>query len=145
MNVFQLEYDSRLRQWKDLRLYIRGLPLETVCVEVDRWWQQAPTITYHLHWADSDNWPDPWTMLSENTYCTLTRAIGVCYTLLLSDIHDVHLIMATDSCCEDHNLVVVGHAKYVTNYWPNSVLSTNLHDFTIIRELPIEVLKQKIS
>ena len=141
MNCFQSTYDHRLREWKNLRLVARGLPLDQVCVEVDRWWQQAPLITHHLHWADNENWPDPWSILSENIYCPLTRAIGMCYTLFLSDIYDVQLVQATDEQCEEHNLVLVGHAKYVINYWPNSVLSTTLSNFKVIRTISLDSIK----
>lgn len=141
MNCFQSTYDHRLREWKNLRLIVRGLPLDQACVEVDRWWQQAPLINHHLHWADNENWPDPWSILSENIYCPLTRAIGMCYTLFLSDIHDVQLVLATDEQCEEHNLVLVGHAKYVINYWPNSVLSTTLTNFKINRTISLDSIK----
>lgn len=140
MNPFQLPYDHRLREWKNLRLVIRGMDLQQACVEVDRWWQQAPLIKHHLHPLDTDAWPDPWTMISENTYCTLTRAIGMCYTLLMSDIIDVHLVQATDEQCEEHNLVIVGHAKYVLNWWPNSVISTNLQSFNVTNTLSLKKL-----
>lgn len=141
MNCFQSTYDHRLREWKNLRLLIRGLSLDKACVEVDKWWQQAPLINHHLHWSDSDNWPDPWAMLSENTYCTLTRAIGMCYTLFMSDVYDIELVQATDVNCEEHNLVVVGNAKYIINYWPDSVLSTTLNNFKVIRAIPLEKIK----
>lgn len=144
MNPFQCDFDYRLREWKNLRLIIRGEKLDLACVHVDNWWQQAPLINHHLHWADSNSWPDPWTILNENIYCTLTRAIGMCYTLLLSDIVDTKLIIGVDQNCEEHNLVIVGHAKYILNYWPNSVLSTNLNDFTIVREISLDNIKNQI-
>ena len=131
MNPFQSSFHTRMCEWKQLRLLIRGYSLVDACVATDKWWQQAPLINHHLHWADSSSWPDPWTMLSENTYCTLTRAVGICYTLLMSDIIDVTLAQATNNVGEDHNLVMVGHAKYVLNYYPNTVVNNSLRDFTV--------------
>lgn len=145
MNPFQSDYDHRLRDWKNLRLIIRGESLDTACVHVDNWWQQAPLINYHLHPLDSESWPDPWTILSENIYCTLTRALGICYTLLMSDFTSVQLVQALDRECTEHNLVIVGGAKYVLNYYPNSVLSTNLQEFDIQRVLNIDTLKLQIK
>jgi hypothetical protein len=145
MNPFQYTYDSRLREWKSLRLIIRGEPLDKVCVHVDGWWQQAPLVNHHLHPQDTENWPDPWTILSDNIYCTLTRAIGICYTLLMSDIIDVHLVQAVDQQCEEHNLVIVGGAKYILNYYPNSVLSTNLNEFKVKTTLPLNRLQKQIN
>lgn len=144
MNPFQSDYSERLREWKNLRLLSKGQSLDQVCVSVDKWWQQTPLITYHIHPQDMDNWPDPWTLLSENIYCPLTRALGICYTLVMCDIFDIHLLQATNKECEDHNLVVVGSAKYILNYYPNSVLSTTLDEFKIIKELSLEKIK-KIS
>jgi hypothetical protein len=144
MNPFQSTYNQRLREWKNLRLLIRGENLDIACVHVDNWWQQAPLINHHFHPLDSDNWSDPWTILSENIYCTLTRAVGICYTLLMSDIVSVELVQARDQECTDHNLVIVGSAKYVLNYYPNSVLSTSLKDFEIERVLTLDSIKKHI-
>jgi len=145
MNIFQTDYSNRMREWKSLRIEIRGCHLKQACVMVDDWWQKAPLINHHLHWADMEAWPDPWTLLSENTYCTLTRALGMCYTLLLSDITDVNIIMASDIQGEDHNLVIVGNAHYVLNYHPKSVTDINITDFRSIRTLNLDLIKQKIA
>lgn len=144
MNPFQSTYDCRLREWKNLRIISRGKSLPDLCIDIDDWWQQTPLINHHLHPLDSESWPDPWTLLSENIYCTLTRAVGICYTLLMTDIVDVHLVQAIDQQCEEHNLVIVGGAKYVLNYYPRAVLSTNLDQFRITKQLPIGRLHQNI-
>lgn len=145
MNIFQSTFTDRLNSWRDLRHSTLNLDTKESCIIIDKWWQQAPIINHHLHWSDPSNWPDPWTLLSENTYCTLTRAIGMCYTLLMAAPNDVELVMATDDQCEDHFLVLVDGAKYTLNYWPNSVLSTSLASFTIHRSLPLDELKKKIK
>lgn len=145
MNPFQNSYDYRLREWKNLRLLIRGKNIDQVCVEVDRWWQQVPLVNHHLHHADIANWPDPWTILSENIYCRLTRAVGMCYTLLMSDIIDVKLVQATDCQGEDHDLVLVSGAKYILNYHPQSVISTTLSEFNIKNTLSLSQLKENIK
>lgn len=145
MNPFQNTYTERLRSWAELRQKISNMPIEQACVEVDRWWQQVPLVTNHLHWSDTANWMDPWDMLSENTYCLLTRAIGICYTLVMSRTSDVRLVNATDEQCEEHYLVLVDNSKYVLNYWPNSVLSTTLEEFSIIRDISIIPILNKIK
>ena len=91
MNPFQNNYIARVQSWRELREYAATLSTEQACVEIDRWWQQAPWVTHHLHWQDKNNWPDPWTMLSENIYCRLTKSLGMCYTLFLCDILNVEL------------------------------------------------------
>jgi len=145
MNPFQQPFTDRLHSWRHLRHSKDNLTREQFIVEVDRWWQQAPLIKQHLHWNDQENWTDPWTMLSENEYCLLTRAIGMIYSLILCGIDDVQLLIATDSNCEEHYLVVVDGAKYTLNYWPDSVLSTTLAQFTVVRSVPIDSISKKIK
>jgi hypothetical protein len=145
MNPFQNTYDYRLRDWRQLRESIKSLTLEQQCIEVDRWWQQAPIINRHLHWNDQSNWNDPWSILSENMYCYLTRAIGMCYTLLMIDVREIELVLAQDEQAEEHYLVLVDKSKYTLNYWPDSVISTSLQNFKIISSKSLESLKNKIK
>ena len=52
MNVFQLNYETRLSSWYDLRVRLEDSPTITRCVEVDKFWQQAPLVNHHLHILD---------------------------------------------------------------------------------------------
>jgi hypothetical protein len=145
MNTFQLSFPDRLHSWRELRHTRNHLSSEEFIIDVDNWWQRAPLVKQHLHWNDQENWSDPWTLLSENQYCLLTRAIGMIYSLLLCGIDDIKLLMVTDANCEEHYLVTVCDAKYILNYWPNSVLSTTLAEFTVVRELPLDSIHNKIK
>lgn len=145
MNIFQLPYETRLQNWYDLKQALKDKPLETKCIEIDKWWQKAPLVNHHLHILDLDNWPSPWELLVENNYCTVARALGICYTLLLIGVNDVKLAEATDVYAEDVTLVLVDNAKYILNYWPDTVISSNLTDFTIKRQIDISKITQKIQ
>ena len=145
MNIFQLPYETRLQNWYDLKQSLKDQPIETTCIEIDKWWQKAPLVNHHLHILDLDTWPGPWELLVENNYCTVARALGICYTLLLIGVENVQLVEATDACAEDVVLVLVDDAKYILNYWPDTVISNNLKDFTIKRQIDISQIKQKIQ
>jgi len=144
MNVFQLNYEARLSDWYDLRVRLEDSSLEEKCVEIDKWWQKAPLISHHLHILDSENWPDPWQLLVENTYCEVARALGMCYTLLLLGITDIELAEATDRMGDDVVIVLVDNAKYVMNYYPNTVLSNTLEDFNVKRTVSLDNIKNRI-
>lgn len=144
MNVFQLNYDTRLSSWYNLRSKLETSDTKTKCVEIDKWWQQAPLVNHHLHILDSESWPGPWDLLVENTYCTVARALGMCYTLILLDVTDIELIEATDTNGEDVVLVLADSAKYVLNYWPDMVVNINSADFTIKRRISIADLHKKL-
>ena len=144
MNVFQLNYDARLRSWYELRENISGKDTKNKCIEVDNWWQKAPLVTHHLHLLDSESWPGPWDLLVENTYCTVARALGICYTLLLLGITDIEIVEATDANGEDVVLVLVDSAKYVLNYWPDTVVNNCSTDFTIKRHVNMANVHTKL-
>jgi hypothetical protein len=145
MNVFQLNYDSRLRSWYELRTAVESLDTKNKCIEIDKWWQKAPLVNHYLHILDVETWPGPWDLLVENTYCTVARALGMCYTLSLLGITDIEMIEATDKMGEDVVLVLVDNAKYVLNYWPDTVISNNQADFTVKRNINITDLNKKLQ
>ena len=96
MNIFTLSFDQRLQDWYYLRQSLQDSDLETVCIEVDKFWQQCPLNTYYLHPHDMKVWPGPWQLLHDNTYCYYARALGIIYTLSLLGIKDVDLLSAKD-------------------------------------------------
>ena len=145
MNIFQSTYEARLQDWFQLRTSVTSLPIEQQCITIDKWWQDAPLVTHHLHPQDVDNWPDPWELLSENTYCEVARALGMCYTLHLIGITDIELVLARNNTAEDVVLVLVDNAKYILNYWPDTVISNTLKDFKVVDHLDIKKIKDKIG
>jgi hypothetical protein len=145
MNIFQSTYEARLQDWFQLRTSVTSLPIEQQCITIDEWWQRAPLVTHHLHPLDMENWPDPWELLSENTYCEVARALGMCYTLLLLDISDVEMVLSTNNIGEDVVLVLVDNAKYILNYWPNTVVNNNLRDFKVVSKIDLDKIIKKIK
>lgn len=144
INVFQLNYDTRLKSWYDLRKTLEKADTETKCLAIDKWWQSAPLVNHYLHPQEMSTWPGPWDLLNDNEYCIFARGLGIIYTLLLSGINDIDFCIASDDNSEEVALVLVDNAKYVLNYWPDSVLSNNLQDFKIIQRLDISNIKTKI-
>ena len=134
INLFQLDYETRLLQWNQLRSTIQKLDTLQKCIEVDRFWQAAPLVNHYLYIDETASWPDPWQLLVENTYCTVARALGMCYTLLLVGIEDIQIVEATDKKGNEVVLVLV-EKKYVLNYWPGTVQTNNMTDFTLSRTI----------
>ena len=144
-NSFQLNYEARLKNWYDLRKSLENSDIKASCLLIDDWWQKAPLVNHYLHPNDLLNWPGPWELLVENDYCTIARGLGMCYTLLLMNITDVEFVLANNDIGEDLALVTVDHAKYILNYYPNTVISNNLQDFKITHKLDIAEIIKKIK
>jgi hypothetical protein len=144
MNVFQLNYEARLQNWYDLRQSLQNADTATKCVEIDKWWQSAPLVNHYLHPQEVSAWPGPWDLLNDNEYCYLARGLGMIYTLLLSGIDDIDFCIAIDDNSEEVAIVTVDRAKYVLNYWPDSVLNNNLADFKVVHKIDIDKIKTKL-
>ena len=67
------------------------------------------------------------------------------YTLLLLGVTDIDFCVATNDNSEEVVLVLVDHAKYVMNYWPEMVLNISSKDFTIKNKLDIDKIKNIIG
>jgi hypothetical protein len=145
MNTFQLSYEARLRHWNELRAELENLELAEKCIKVDAFWQQCPLNNHYLHPVDITDWPNPWELIYENEYCVYARALGMVYTLTLLGINAIDLVDAKDDNNEDVVLVLVDRAKYVLNYWPNTVVNNNLANFKIIKTFDITPLITKIG
>lgn len=144
-NIFLDDYYSRLRAWYQLRENLSSADLNTICVEVDKFWQKTPLARHYLHPADTIEWPTPWELISDNNYCLYARGLGMIYTLLLLGINNVDFVDAVDYNGENVCLVLVDNAKYVLNWYPNMVLNSCLSEFTNIKYIDIEPLKKKIG
>ena len=145
MNIFLLEYETRLKHWAKLRTELEDKPLQMQVMEVDKFWQAAPIQTYYLHTDFVKEWPSPWQLISDNIYCYYARALGMVYTLWLLGVKEVDLCEATNHNNENVVLVLVDSAKYLCNYWPNTVLNNSLYDFAITRTININPLHSKLG
>ena len=145
MNIFQSSYESRLQAWFDLRQELNSLDIENKCVKIDNWWQKCPLVNHYLHTDFMHEWPGPWELISENNYCPYARALGMVYTLLLSGINTIDLVDAVDNNSEDVVLVLVDNAKYIMNYWPDTVVNNCLQDFKITKRHSLTPIITKIG
>ena len=143
-NVFQLNYEARLKSWYDLRKSLEDKDVETSCLAIDNWWQFVPLVNHYLHPNDIDNWPGPWELLVENNYCQIARGLGMIYTLNLVGINDIDFCIAIDDNNEEYSLVMVNSAKYICNYHPNTVISNSLTNFKVTSHIDMTKINKKI-
>lgn len=120
--MWNLKPNERLREWKQFRQTIGRQDIDTACKSVSHLWSYAPYVTYYLDPDKSNStspWPDPWTLLYENYYCDLAKALGMLYTLYLSDHRpeDIEILICTDSSDgQKYNLVRLAKGKYILNF-----------------------------
>jgi len=144
MNVFQLTFKDKLQEWSNLRENMKSVSVEQQCILTDNWWQKAPLVNHYLHPNCIEEWPNPWELINDNEYCFYARALGMAYTLYLSDTKNIEMYEATDQENTELALIIVDNT-YILNYWPNTVKTNQLKDFVLKNKLNIEQLFRRIT
>ena len=137
--MWHIQFERRLAAWNALRQNSADQSLLEFLQSTNSWWHQTPWCPYHLHWDDQPTWPDPWQLLNDNVYCDLARALGIMYTIVLTDRAD--LLDSSIIETESGNLVQVNQGKYILNWGRDVVLNncleqqkiTNVVDYNSIR------------
>lgn len=128
-NFWNLRVNDRLAQWKEFRHKLSGIPLEKAVTEVTSMWSTAPFVTYYLAPDRPDEWPDPWTLLAENYYCDVAKALGIVYTIYFTSHKstniELHMYYDYQNKVRS-NLAYIDQGKYILNYWPHAIVNTQL-------------------
>lgn len=112
---------DRLHEWKEFRENIGTLDVNEAVSKTSHLWSYAPYVTHYLNADAINEWPDPWTLLHENYYCDLAKALGMLYTLYLSthygnDIKNLEIQIYKNPTNNDVlNTVWIDHGKYILN------------------------------
>jgi hypothetical protein len=117
---------ERLAHWRDFRKHLSTLPLETALAETAEVWQTCPFAPYYLDAENYTKWPDPWTLIEENYYCDLAKALGMLYTIYLTDhkIEDIEIRVYYDKNTKyNYNLVWINQGKYILNLIDGAVVN----------------------
>lgn len=130
--MFRLPAASRLEVWKKFRHSLNALSIEDALQSTVTFWERCP---FTPHYLDSDNistWPDPWTLIYENYYCDLAKALGIVYTLHLTEHQsnfefEIRRYKDTSSGLI-YNLVYLNAGKYVLNLIDGEVVNNTSID-----------------
>ena len=126
-NFWNLRVNDRLAEWKDFRHELDRLPLESAVVELNNMWSTAPFVNYNLDPSDPKSWPDPWTLLAENYWCDVAKALGIIYTIYFTHHRNTSMELRVYYDYKDKQRYTVAwldDGKYILNYWPYEIVNT---------------------
>jgi hypothetical protein len=86
--MFNTSPNLRLGLWKKFREDLDLLDIDQAVQQVGDFWQKCPFIPFFLDYDNTESWPDPWQLITENYYCDLAKALGMLYTLHLTTHKD---------------------------------------------------------
>lgn len=124
--MWKLTPADRLEHWKRFRREIESMEFEAALDSVARFWSRAPFTPFYLEHDQAATWPDPWTLIAENCYCDLAKALGILYTIHLTahKEHDLRLsIYKRRGTLHQYNLVWIDNGKYVLNLESGEVVN----------------------
>ena len=126
-NFWNLRVNDRLAEWKNFRHDLDRLPLETAVVELNNMWSTAPFVNYNLDPSDPNSWPDPWTLLAENYWCDVAKALGIIYTIYFTSHRNTAMELRVYYDYKDkerYTVAWLAEGKYILNYWPYEIVNT---------------------
>jgi len=108
-------------------------------------WSTAPFVNHNLSPDDTSNWPDPWTLLAENYWCGIAKALGILYTIYLTSHKEVNLelrVYYDYKEKERYAVAWIDNGKYILNYWPFEIVNTKqVKDLKLLHRYTKEDLK----
>ena len=143
--MWQSHSEKRLVAWADLRNSCKENPnLDEVITIIHDWWQQAPMVLRYLHCDLIDDWPDPWDLIAENTYCSLAKCLGMCYTIRMLARQDIDNVCILEIDNNDY-IVQVNKGLYCLNWNIDKVVNMKqLENIEITRNIDSAVFAHKI-
>ena len=143
--MWQGHSEKRLVAWADLRNSCKENPnLDEVITTIHDWWQQAPMVLRYLHCDLVDDWPDPWDLIAENTYCSLAKCLGMCYTIRMLARQDIDNVCILEIDNNDY-IVQVNKGLYCLNWNIDKVVNMKqLENIEITRNIDSAVFAHKI-
>jgi len=133
-NIFELRPEERISAWRQFRQNIQYLERDNMLHEVAKLWAKAPIVNYYLEPDHTDQWPDPWMLITENMYCDIAISLGAFYTLFLTerfDKRDLEVVIYKDT--KGFKSAVQVAEKYAININPQKPVNTS----TLFKELEV--------
>lgn len=143
MDWNNLTFVERLEEWRSFRNKNNDTDSLTVLENTASFWASAPLGSRTLDFYTPDQWPDPWEILHNGTFCQNSVSLLIYYSLVLIDIDEtLELILIDDS--SDRYLAVLVDDKYILNYALGEVckLEDYKESIRILERFDSETVKQ---
>ncbi len=124
--MFDLDQTSKLKAWKEFRQALETS--ETPLQDVATLWSRAPFVNPFLDPNNPSKWPDPWKLILDGKFDELAIALGICYTLTLTE-------RFKDQKIEIHTSMFSGESRYIVVVNNCDVLNLFCREVTNVGEI----------
>lgn len=115
--MFDLYGNDRLSEWRKLRESLENS--QTPFDDVVALWCKAPFVSPYLDPYNCSNWPDPWKLVLDNKFDNLSIALGILYTLKLTQRFsdtEFKIHMSVSPKKSDSEFFVSAEEKFYLNF-----------------------------
>lgn len=111
---------DRLVKWKEFRETLETSP--SPIDDVVKFWARAPFVNPYLNPNKPTSWPDPWHLILDNKFDDLAIALGILYTIKLTQrFMDSNFEIHTTTDDNTNRYFIVLDKRYVLNLEYGSV------------------------
>ena len=110
---------GRLQAWREWRLELASMDLDSVYQEVSTWWKFVPLVNKTFDPWRKESWPDPWELIGSGSFCPNAQGLGMFYSLVLINVECELMLSIID---ENPRLLVILPNKKLLNYYDGEVI-----------------------
>jgi hypothetical protein len=130
--MWKLQTSERMARWRDFRKQLTQMSMDDALLATVEFWRTCPYTPYYLEPSKPETWPDPWQLVEENYYCDVAKALGILYTVYLSEhknsIEYEIRIYKDPETGFIYNLVYLNQGKYVLNLVDSEIVNNTSID-----------------
>lgn len=127
--MFDLSYQERVRAWREFRLENSYLDRDEILVNTAKLWHFAPQAMPYLAYDLPETWPQPWELIASDRYDDVGLALGIYYTLFLTerfDKRDLDVVIYNNKDQSAYTVAVDVYNKYTLNWSIGEVVNTSI-------------------
>lgn len=127
--MFDLNYQDRVRAWRNFRLEVSWLDRELILDRTAKLWATAPMAMPHLAFDLPETWPSPWDLISWDRWDEVGINLGIYYTLFFTnrfDKRDLDVVIYNNKESSTIMPTVDVYNKYTLNWSSGMVVNTSI-------------------
>ena len=108
-------FTERVDAWRTFRETLKDTDSLAILNNTAAFWADAPLGARSLDFYTPQDWPDPWEILHNGSFCQNSITLLIYYTLSLSDADlDLKIVLVDDT--NDRYLILQVDGTYILNY-----------------------------
>lgn len=121
---------GKLQAWREWRLQLSAMDTASAYQEAAEWWKFVPLVNKAVDPWREESWPDPWTLISNGSFCPSAQGLGIFYSLVLCGI-DCRLVLAVIE--EQPRLLVEFANSKLLNYYDGEIVDIDSIEIQIVK------------